>query len=136
MKLSNRLRTANTVVSRRTRCAEGRAAFLPLPGGEGRGEGELLGFLKLASRGGFTMVEIAISLAVIGFALVAIIGILPTGMQVQRENREETVIAQDAMVLMDAIRNGAQGMDDLTNYVQSIAVTVSPYDLPVVNGVN
>src|SRR5205823_13848329 len=46
----------------------------------------------------FTMIEIAISLAVIGFALVAIIGILPTGMNVQKENREETIIGQDASV--------------------------------------
>ena len=68
----------------------------------------------------FTMIEIAISLAVIGFALVAIIGILPIGMNVQKENRQETIITQDAGVFMDAIRNGAQGADDLTNYVLSI----------------
>ena len=72
------------------------------------------------STAAFTMVEIAISLAVIGFALVAIIGILPTGMNVQKENREETIIGQDALLLMDAIRSGAKGMDDLTNYVDAI----------------
>ena len=44
----------------------------------------------------FTMIEIALSLAIIGFALVAIIGALPKGMNVQRENREETIINQDA----------------------------------------
>ena len=38
----------------------------------------------------FTMVEIAICLAIIGFALVAIIGVLPIGMNTQRDNREET----------------------------------------------
>lgn len=63
------------------------------------------------------MVEIAISLAVIGFALVAIVGVLPIGMNVQKENREETIINFDANYLMDAIRNGAQGLDNLTNYV-------------------
>ena len=68
----------------------------------------------------FTMIEIAISLAVIGFALVAIIGILPIGMNVQKENRQETIITQDAGIFMDAIRNGSQGLDDLTNYVLSI----------------
>jgi type II secretory pathway pseudopilin PulG len=67
------------------------------------------------------MIEIAISLAVIGFALVAIIGVLPYGMNVQKENREGTIINQDATVLMNAIRNGARGMDDLVNYV--IAIT-------------
>jgi len=73
----------------------------------------------------FTMVEIAICLGVIGFALVAIIGVLPTGMNVQKENREETIINQDETVLMNAIRNGAQGLDDLTNYVVYITNTVT-----------
>ena len=78
--------------------------------------------------GAFTMIEIAISLAIIGFALVAIIGILPTGMSVQRENREETIINQDATVFMNAIRNGERGLDDLTNYVVSITNTIYLYD--------
>ena len=69
---------------------------------------------------GFTMVEIAISLAVIGFALVAIIGVLPIGMNTQRDNREETIINQDATVFIEAIRGGARGLDDLTNYVYAI----------------
>ena len=41
---------------------------------------------------GFTMIEIAISLAIIGIALVSIIGILPIGMHTQQDNREETLI--------------------------------------------
>ncbi len=69
---------------------------------------------------GFTMVEIAICLAIIGFALVAIIGVLPIGMSTQRENREETIINQDATVFIEAIRNGSRGLDDLTNYVYAI----------------
>ena len=73
----------------------------------------------------FTMIEIAVSLAIIGFALVAIIGVLPYGMNVQKDNREETIINQDATVFMNAIRNGAQGLDDLTNYVMAITNTVS-----------
>jgi type II secretory pathway pseudopilin PulG len=73
-----------------------------------------------ASCQAFTMIEIAISLAVIGFALVAILGVLPLGMSVQKENREETIINQDASVFLNAIRNGARGMDDLTHYVMAI----------------
>ena len=76
---------------------------------------------------GFTMIEIAISLAVIGFALVAIIGILPTGMNVQKDNREETIINQDVTVFMNAIRGGARGMDDLTNYVTYIRRVTAKY---------
>jgi prepilin-type N-terminal cleavage/methylation domain-containing protein len=75
----------------------------------------------LDTRSGFTMIEIAISLAIIGFALVAIIGILPQGMTVQKENRQETIINQDANMFLEAIRNGGKGFDDLTNYV--IAIT-------------
>ena len=66
------------------------------------------------------MIEIAICLAIIGFALVAIIGVLPLGMNTQRDNREETVINQDATVLLGAIRDAARGADYLTNYVYAI----------------
>lgn len=77
----------------------------------------------------FTMVEIALSLAIIGFALVAIVGALPAGLNVQRENREETVIVQDANFLIDAIRNGSRGLDDLTNYVEGITNYVTVFDV-------
>lgn len=85
---------------------------------------------------GFTMIEIAIALGVIGFALVAIMGILPFGMNVQRDNRAETVINQDATYWLEAIRNGAQAASftdyDLTNYVVKIFVpassTTNPYE--------
>ena len=76
---------------------------------------------------GFTMIEIAISLAVIGFALVAIVGVLPMGMDVQKENREETIVNQDATMFMEAIRGGAQGLDELTNYVMAITNFVTEY---------
>jgi prepilin-type N-terminal cleavage/methylation domain-containing protein len=72
------------------------------------------------ARAGFTLVEIAICLAIIGIALVGIIGALPLGMRTQRDNREQTVINQDATVFMEAIRNGSHGLDDLTNYVFAI----------------
>ena len=75
---------------------------------------------NVAKRAAFTLIEIAISLAIIGFALVAIIGVLPLGLEVQRDNREETVITHDAGLWMDALRNGARGYDDLTNYVDEI----------------
>ena len=66
------------------------------------------------------MVEIAISLAIIGIALVGILAALPKGLQIQRDNREKTVINQDATVFMEAIRGGVRGADDLTNYVYAI----------------
>ncbi len=80
----------------------------------------------------FTLVEVALALAIIGFALVAIIGSLPFGLNVQRENREETIIVQDANFFIDAIRNGARGLDDLTNYVDAITNYVTGHT--IVNG--
>ena len=77
----------------------------------------------------FTLVEVALALAIIGFALVAIIGSLPFGLNVQRENREETIIVQDANFFLDAIRNGARGLDDLTNYVDAITNYVTVYNV-------
>ena len=86
-------------------------------------------------RGGFTMIEIAIALGVIGFALVAIMGILPLGLNVQRDNRFETIINQDATYWLEAIRNGAQhassGQDDLANYVERITLYI-----PTATGTN
>jgi len=74
------------------------------------------------------MVEIAISLAIIGIALVGILAVLPLGLNIQRENRESTVINQDATIFMEAIRNGARGDDDLTNYVYAITNTQTFYN--------
>lgn len=71
----------------------------------------------------FTMVEIAISLAIIGFALVAIIGILPAGLTVQKENREETIINQDANYLMYAIRSGLRASNELPWFFERIVVS-------------
>jgi len=92
-----------------------------------------------AARGAraFTMIEIAIAIGVIGFALVAIIGILPQGLNVQKDNREDTIVNQDANFFMQAIRSGAvmtndpqfglmpyaPGLNFLTNYVEAILVS-------------
>jgi prepilin-type N-terminal cleavage/methylation domain-containing protein len=80
------------------------------------------------TRRAFTLIEIAICLAIIGFALVAIIGVLPIGMSTQRDNREETIINQDATVLLNAIRSGARHADHLTNYVYAITNYWGYYD--------
>ena len=64
----------------------------------------------------FTMVEIALALAVIAFALVAIIGILPTGLNIAQLSREESIVNRDGAYLLEALRNGAQGMVDLVDF--------------------
>ncbi len=72
---------------------------------------------------GFTMIEIALAVAIVAFAMAAIMGVLPMGLQVQKENRDDTLINQEGNYLLEAIRTGAVGMDDLTNYVDWIAIT-------------
>lgn len=83
---------------------------------------------RLRRAAGFTMVEIALSLAIIGFALVAIIGILPAGLSVQKDNREQTMINYDASLIMDLLRNGTRGPDTLTNYIIAITNVSYLYD--------
>jgi hypothetical protein len=79
------------------------------------------------------MIEIALCLAIVGFALVAIIGVLPAGLNVQKENREDTLLNQDASIWLDAIRAGGVGpysggsFDDLTNYVDRVVVLSTLY---------
>jgi type II secretory pathway pseudopilin PulG len=73
--------------------------------------------LRSRNEAGFTMAEIAIALGVIAFALIAIIGILPTGLQTQRANREDTIINQDARLILQALKDGARDTSDLSNFV-------------------
>jgi len=80
-------------------------------------------YIRGRGRRAFTMVEIALCIAVVAFALVAILGVLPTGMKVQRDNREDTIINQEGRLWLEAIRGGARGLDELTNYVDLITVT-------------
>ena len=89
--------------------------------------GPQAGVLSRRGQRGFSMIEIAIALGVIAFALVAIIGVLPIGLNVQRDNRAETIINHDATCWMEAIRGGAQGFDDLTNYVDQITINGSNF---------
>lgn len=84
--------------------------------------------VRIGARGAqaaFTMVEIAICIAIVAFAMVAIIGVMPTGFQVQKQNREDTIINQEANFWMEAIRGGSLGLDYLTNHVDRIAVQTS-----------
>ncbi len=71
----------------------------------------------------FTMIEVALSLAIIGFALVAIVGVLPMGMNVQKSNRDDTIIHQEGLFYLEAIRSGATALTDLTNYVEEVMVS-------------
>ena len=91
-------------------------------------------FSHNAGRRGFTMVEIALCLGIIAFAMVAIVGVLPTGLTVQRENREDTIINRDGAYFLEAIRSGSEGLDDLTNFVESITISSRKFPFRVEDG--
>lgn len=125
MKLPLRNQRCNKSVA--SKCSAMSPKYSLLPEGQGQDEGEPRPMTQRhvksspagphPSAAAFTIIEIALCLGIIGFALVAIIGALPTGLNVQKLNREQTIIGQDATVWMGALRSGAQGYDDLTNYV-------------------
>jgi type II secretory pathway pseudopilin PulG len=73
----------------------------------------------------FTMVEIALSIAIVAFALVAIIGVLPTGLNVQRENREDTIINSEAQFWIEAIRSGSRDLMSITSAVDVVQIGYS-----------
>jgi prepilin-type N-terminal cleavage/methylation domain-containing protein len=68
----------------------------------------------------FSLIEVAIALGVIAVALVAIIGVLPAGLQVQRDNRQDTIINQDAAYLIEAIRGSAENIPDLAEFAEVV----------------
>jgi hypothetical protein len=72
------------------------------------------------------MVEIALCIAIVSIAMVAIMGVMPMGLSVQKQNREDTIIDQDAQLLIEAIRGGAVRLNELTQYVDYITVSHQP----------
>lgn len=69
---------------------------------------------KLLS-GGFTLAEVVLAVAVVAFGLVAVLGVLPVGLNTTRDNRDETMIVQDVEFWMNGIRGGRLSMDALNN---------------------
>ena len=48
------------------------------------------------TQGGFSIAEVMLAIGVVAFGLVAVLGVLPVGLTVQKDNREETIIRYDA----------------------------------------
>ena len=69
------------------------------------------------------MVEVALSMGIVAFAMVAILGVLPMGMEVKKENREDTIINEEGRFWMEAIRSGSRQLHKITNQVEMIIVS-------------
>jgi uncharacterized protein (TIGR02598 family) len=74
------------------------------------------------SKNGFSLVEVAVSLALVGFALVSILGLVPMGMTNFRQAMNNTVEAQ----IVQSITNELQ----LTSFakIKAGGLTFGPYD--------
>jgi len=75
------------------------------------------------TRKGFTLAEVAIALAIVAFGLVAVLGILPMGVTVTRDNKEDTLIKNDAEYWMNAIRGGPLALEAI-NHVEWVELNV------------
>src|SRR5437773_5503964 len=64
----------------------------------------------------FTMVEIALCLGVIAFALVAIIGVLQPASALHRTNRKDTIFNKKGCWLWKPIGSACQGLDYWRNF--------------------
>ena len=64
-------------------------------------------------QGGFSISEVVLAVGVVAFGLVAVLGVLPAGLSVHKDNREETVIRYEARYWINALRAGAQQFDAL-----------------------
>lgn len=82
------------------------------------------GHLGRRGTAAFTLIEIALSVAVVAFALVAIIGILPMGMEVQKDNREDTIINQEGPFHLEAMLNASTNLGTLHTNLEWIELHV------------
>ena len=69
----------------------------------------------ILSPSAFTLIEITMAVAVIAFALVAIAGLLPLGIETQRDNRQNTIVNQDGTYLLEALRGGPRFDNELVS---------------------
>src|SRR5438093_13435420 len=71
------------------------------------------------------MGEVALCLAGIAFALVAIVGVLPTGFRINKDCNYEALMEREARLLMQAIQSGGVGFDHLTNKFDYIKTKIT-----------
>lgn len=65
--------------------------------------------IQKGSQAGYTLMEVALAIGLVAFGLVAVLGVLPAGLNVQKDNREETIIKLDAEYWMSALRGTILG---------------------------
>ena len=85
--------------------------------------------LNKRNQAGYTLMEVALAIGLVAFGLVAVLGVLPAGLNVQKDNREETIIKLDAEYWMSALRGSIPGSPlplDAFNQIEWIEVDAGP----------
>ena len=60
---------------------------------------------QVTVRGGFSLIEVTLALGIIAFALVALMGLLPTGLSTQQQSQEEAEAASALNMVATAVRS-------------------------------
>jgi uncharacterized protein (TIGR02598 family) len=84
----------------------------------------------------FSLVEVVVALGVVSFAIVAILGLMPTGLQTGRSSQDETRSPQIAQDIFASIASQAQNTypnaivsQSVGNFSYPISLTGGPYTL-------
>src|SRR5947209_6065666 len=62
----------------------------------------------IARRSAFSLVEVVLALGIVSFAIVAILGLIPTGLQTSHSSQDETRAAQIAQSILSTMASQAQ----------------------------
>lgn len=80
-------------------------------------------------RFGFSLVEVVLALGVISFAIVAILGLIPTGLQTSHSSQDETRAAQIAQTILSSMASQAQRQFTAVTVPTNDSSTIPPFDL-------
>src|SRR5947209_16405297 len=92
----------------------------------------------IARRSAFSLVEVVLALGIVSFAIVAILGLIPTGLQTSHSSQDETRAAQIAQSILSTMASQAQTQFNSISFQQydPNGSPLSPisFDLSSLNG--
>lgn len=80
---------------------------------------------------GFSLVEVVLALGVVSFAIVAILGVLPIGLQSGRSAQDETRASQVAQNIFASIASQSQSTYPNAVILQTVSPSVPAFSYPV-----
>ncbi len=67
-------------------------------------------------RGAFSLVEVAVALGVVSFAVIALLGLLSAGMKAGKSSQQDTVLALAARYVLSDLKRQPFGAPSITSY--------------------